>query len=32
MSDRVIMFATAVFVILVVAVVCYRLLIRGRQR
>ncbi len=32
MTDRIIMLATAVFVILVVAVVCYRLLVRGKQR
>lgn len=32
MSDRVIMFATAVFVILVVVGVCYRILIRGKRR
>ncbi len=32
MSDRVIMFATAVFVILIVAVVCYRILIRRKLR
>ncbi len=31
MSDRIIMFATAVFVILVVAAVCFRLLIRGKR-
>ncbi len=31
MSDRVIMFATAVFAILIVVAVCYRILIRGKR-
>lgn len=32
MSDRLIMFATAAFAILVVAVVCYSILTRGKRR
>jgi hypothetical protein len=31
MSDRVIMFATAVFAIVVVALVCYSILTRGKR-
>ncbi len=32
MSDLVIMFATAVFAIVIVAAVCFRILTRGRRK